>query len=121
MAQTIHSPGKIFTNVITIPSESPPRDTGPNLVTSLLFLRDSVWVFLTALLVQESFYQFPVRIVPHEDVFLMSLWKEVSFMSSYSAILISSLKLKKKFGLILVSFIFIPKVFWSIFNNSVSL
>ena len=38
-------------------SESPARDTGPDLITSLPFLPDYVWIFLTALVVHESFWQ----------------------------------------------------------------
>ena len=41
-------------------SESPPRDTGSDLITSLLFPPDSMCIFLTVLVVQESFCQPPV-------------------------------------------------------------
>lgn len=36
------------------------------------------------------FSWFPVRIVPHVDIFLIHLWRQVSSTSSYSTILISS-------------------------------
>ena len=35
-------------------SVSSPRGIGPNLITPLLFLVDSVWLILTALVVKES-------------------------------------------------------------------
>ena len=54
-------------------SESPPSGTSPDLIASLTFLLKSVWIFFIASVVQESFCQFPVRIVPHVDVSLMRL------------------------------------------------
>ena len=36
-------------------SESPPRGIGPNLIIFLPFLPDNVYIFFTALVVQESF------------------------------------------------------------------
>ena len=53
---------------------SPPRDIGPNLITSLPFLPDSVWIFLIAFVVQEPLCQshkFSVRIALNVDVLLM--------------------------------------------------
>ena len=37
-----------------------PRGTGQNLMASHPFLPDSMWIFLTALIVQESLYQTPI-------------------------------------------------------------
>ena len=54
-------------------SESLPRDTDPNQITFLPFQLNYVCIFLTALLVHESFCQLPVGIVPHVDVFLTCL------------------------------------------------
>ena len=41
-------------------SESPPRDTDSDSTTFLPFTPDYVFIFLTALAVQTSFFQFPV-------------------------------------------------------------
>ena len=41
-------------------SESSPKDKSPNLITFIPLLLNSVWVFLTALVIKESFCQFPV-------------------------------------------------------------
>ena len=58
---TSHSPGRISESVHpTSSSVSSPRGTGPNLITPLLFLVDSVWLILTALVVKESSWQSPV-------------------------------------------------------------
>ena len=39
-------------------SGSSPRDAGPDLTAALSFLPDSMWLFLTAWFVHESFLQF---------------------------------------------------------------
>ena len=52
-------------------SESPPKHTGPDLITFLPFLPDSTWMFPIALVVEESFCQSP-------DVFLVCFWREVN-------------------------------------------
>lgn len=49
---------------------------------------DLTALFVWALL--QAFNRNSVKTVPHVDMFLMYLWKEVSSMSLYSAILISS-------------------------------
>lgn len=63
-----------------ISSESPPRDTGPDPIAFLTLLLDYMCVFLTDLVVQESFTNF--QLVFHEncstyryifDVFMMRM------------------------------------------------
>ena len=68
---------------------SPPRGIGPEPIAFLCFLPDYTCIFHTAFVVQESFCQFPVRIVPHVDVFLICSWEEVNATPSYSTILIN--------------------------------
>lgn len=82
-------PEQVSTVYSSFSSEPPPRGTGTNLFTFLPFLSDYLWLFLTALVIKESFCQFPVQTVLHIDVFLLCLWREVSFMTSYFAILTS--------------------------------
>ena len=41
--------------------EFPPSRTGPDLITSFPFLPDSMWIFLTVLVVQKSFGKFPAK------------------------------------------------------------
>lgn len=41
-------------------SVSLPRDTGPGLITFIPYLPYYMWDFLTALIVQESFFQSPI-------------------------------------------------------------
>lgn len=84
VAQAIHSPGWVF----VFSSESPPRGTGPNFIGSLPFLSDSKRIFLTVLVVQEFFCQFPISIQRELLHILMCSWGKVSFIFSYSTILI---------------------------------
>ena len=71
----------------------PSCGTGPNLIASLPFLRDSVWMFLTALVVQKSFCQSPVSFQEEFLHMLLYFWcvdgEELSSALFYSAILVS--------------------------------
>ena len=60
MTWTAHSPGSISTHIISLSSEFLHRGTGPDLTASPPRLPDSMWIFLTALVVQESCCQSPV-------------------------------------------------------------
>lgn len=57
------------------------RGTGPDPIAFLPFLLDYMCIFFIALVTHKSFCQFPVRIIPHVEVFLMFLLREVSFTS----------------------------------------
>ena len=50
---------------------------------AISLILSSVWILLQVI------SRFPMRTLPFEDVFLMYLWEEVCYTSSYSAILIS--------------------------------
>ena len=73
---------------------SSPRFVCPDLIATPPFLPESMWIFLYSLGCTGVFLPvsslFSVRIAPDVDVFLMYLWREVSSMSSFFAILISS-------------------------------
>ena len=78
----------------TAPSQG--HRSHPDSFSSPFFLPSYAVTFLAALIVwylPPAFSRYSVRTVPHVDVFLMYFWEEVSSMSFYSAILISSLKL----------------------------
>ena len=61
VARTSHTPGRVSARVISLFLWVPSRQsTGANLIAFLLFLPDYLWIFLAALVVQESFCQFPV-------------------------------------------------------------
>lgn len=89
VAQTPHSPGRISTHVTPLPtSVSPPRAPA----TSLPFLLDSLWIFLSPLVVQESFCRSPVHfqweLLPYVNVLLLCLWEEGSAASALSVCLL---------------------------------
>ena len=71
MVQTVYSSGRL-----SKPTEScsssvlSPRGKGPDLTTSLPFLCNSVWIFLTALVICLPVSSFSVWIASHVDVFL---------------------------------------------------
>ena len=88
VALTTHSPGQVSTCVFSLFPLSPLSGICLDLIALLPFLPDYVCIFLTVLVVWESFCQFSVIIVPRVDVFLMCSWREVSSTFSYSAILI---------------------------------
>ena len=107
VAHTAHSPGRVSVCGISlflwVPSQG--HRSWPNHFSSLptqlhMYLSDSLGC--TVVLMTVSSY-FSVRIVLHVDVFLMCLWGEVSFTSSYSAILIDLIRTwslrKRKEGL----------------------
>ena len=76
-------------------SQFPTRDTLPILIPfSFSFILPGYLVIFLAVLIicylLPEFGSYSVTVVPHEDVFLMYLWEEVSSMSFYSAILICS-------------------------------
>ena len=52
---------------------SPPRSTGPDLIASLSFLANSLWLFLIPFFVQMTSCQFLVRTILHVGVLLMSV------------------------------------------------
>lgn len=58
------SPGRTSTLVTTPAPDSVSllKDTGPDLIASLPFLPDCVWLFLTAWVVQKSFCQAPASV-----------------------------------------------------------
>ena len=60
MAKPAPFPGQVSTCEFFFSSGSLPRGTGPDLITFLPFLPDSVCILLTVLVVQESFWQLPV-------------------------------------------------------------
>lgn len=74
-------------HIIFLSPGSAPMGTDPGLTPCLPFLPDSAGIFLSPLVVQEFFCYlqlvFPVRILPHVDVFLVCLWGKVSSTSSY--------------------------------------
>lgn len=75
--------------------ESPPRGTGPNLITFLPFLPYSVWILLTCLYMtlSASFHlDFSENCSISRYIFVVFM-HGVEFLSSYSAILINLLKL----------------------------
>ena len=73
------------------PSVSPPRGAGPDMITSLLFLPDTLCgsLFIAFIIFLPVSSLFLVRIAPHVDVFLMCSLRETSLASSYSIISLS--------------------------------
>lgn len=106
-------------------SKSSPRDTSPDPIASLLFLPDYMYIFLTVLVIQVSFHQFPVSFQwdfsTCKMYFWCAYWGELSSASYYSVILISSLLSRISFELdscLLLShfaMIFFFLILWSTF------
>ena len=72
-------------------SQSPPGGAGPDPVALCPFLTDYTCIFAQPRLCRRPSARLQlvsVRIVLHVEVFLVHLWREVSFVSSYSTILI---------------------------------
>ena len=61
VAWTAHSSERVSVHVIPLLFCVPHLGTDTNLITSLLFLSDYMWIFLAALVVPGSFCQFPVH------------------------------------------------------------
>lgn len=61
VAWTAHSSERVSVHVMPLLFCVPHLGTDPNLITSLLFLSDYMWIFLAALVVPGSFCQFPVH------------------------------------------------------------